>query len=141
MAWETADEKILPSYENVSAWNWYIEVVELNFDSKSTNLEKILEVFFAIHDPTSKNAQWADIWVQYWSYIFYENEKQKNIILKALRKAQQNFEKPIVTKILKAKKFFEAEDYHQNYYNSNPQNPYCWIVIFPKIEKAKQLLE
>lgn len=141
MAWEKADEKILPSYENVSNWNGYIEVVQINFDQKQIELSSILEIFFQIHDPTTKDRQWADIWVQYWSYIFYENEKQIPTIVKAIKKAQQNFEKPIITKIFLAKKFYEAEKYHQNYYNSNPQNPYCSIVIDPKIEKIKKFLE
>jgi peptide-methionine (S)-S-oxide reductase len=102
-------------------------------------LEKLLDLFWAAHDPTTLNRQGADRGTQYRSVIFYENEEQKQAAQKSKTAAQKDFTDPIVTEISPLKVYYKAEDYHQNYYNLNAsKNGYCAMVITPKLQKLLQ---
>jgi peptide-methionine (S)-S-oxide reductase len=126
-----------PDYEQVcTGTTGHAEVSRIAFDPKKTSLQKILEVFWEAHDPTSLNRQGADSGTQYRSAIFYYTDAQKAIAEKSKAEASKEFSKPIVTEITKAGEFYPAEDYHQNYYNLNKnRNPYCSMVISPKLKK------
>lgn len=125
------------NYKKVSSGSTdHAEVVQLEFDPSQVSYEKLLEVFWAAHDPTTLNRQGADVGPQYRSAIFYENETQKAAAEKSMAKAQPEFKSPIVTQIAPLTQFHVAEDYHQNYYNQNgDKNPYCQVVIRPKLQK------
>lgn len=127
------------SYESVCAGDGSVEVVRLDFDEKQTSLEKILEIFLKIHDPTSFNKQGADIGVQYASGIFYEDEKDFEFIKDFLKKAQKDFEKAFTTRVEKLEKpliYTRAEEYHQHFFDKNPTQGYCLATIPPKLKKA-----
>ncbi len=125
-----------PSYEQVcTGVSGHAEVIEVTFDSEILSYEEILDIFWAIHDPTTLNAQGADKGTQYRSVIYYYNEAQKEKGVVSIAQAQQDFEDKIVTELSSAPLFFEAEAYHQNYYNEHPTQGYCYAVIAPKIEK------
>ena len=130
-----------PSYKAVcSGFTGHAEVVQLQYDPARISLEEILEVFFLVHDPTTLNRQGADVGTQYRSVIFYENDAQKEtaISIKRNLNTAKVWDKPIVTELTKASKFYVAEDYHQDYYALNGENPYCSKVITPKLEKFKK---
>ena len=126
-----------PTYDDVcTGQTGHAEVSRVAFDPKKTSLEKILAVFWEAHDPTSLNRQGADSGTQYRSAIFYNTDAQREIAEKSKTEAGKEFSKPIVTEITKAGEFYPAEDYHQNYYRLNKNsNPYCSIVIAPKLKK------
>lgn len=125
-----------PSYEQVcTGVSGHAEVIEVTFDTEVIRYEEILDIFWAIHDPTTLNAQGADKGTQYRSVIYYYNEEQKEKAVISITQAQKNFEDKIVTELSSAPLFFEAEAYHQNYYNDHPTQGYCHAVIAPKIEK------
>jgi peptide-methionine (S)-S-oxide reductase len=126
-----------PTYEQVcSGDTGHAEVVQLEFDPGKISFEKLLEVFWAAHDPTTLNRQGADMGTQYRSVLFYENDAQKAAAEKSKQQAKAEFRDPIVTEIAPLKQFYVAEDYHQNYYNQNAsRNPYCQVVIRPKLQK------
>ncbi|WP_172586647.1 peptide-methionine (S)-S-oxide reductase MsrA [Campylobacter sp. P255] len=126
-----------PSYESVVNGDGNIEITKIVYDQKEITLEKILEVFLKMHDPTSIDKQGADEGIQYRSVIFYQDETQLKIISDFLQKAQQNYEKTLATQVLKAKKYYKGEDYHQKYFKNNPDQAYCRFVIEPKIKKIK----
>jgi peptide-methionine (S)-S-oxide reductase len=131
-----------PTYkEVVSGLTGHAEVVQVTFDVSVISLEKILEVFWKTHDPTTLNRQGADIGTQYRSAVFYHDENQKNTSLKIkeLLNQQEVWDKPIVTEITPFEKFYKAEDYHQNYFNKNPNQGYCQFVIIPKLEKFNRI--
>ncbi|WP_309640335.1 peptide-methionine (S)-S-oxide reductase MsrA [Flavobacterium sp.] len=133
-----------PSYEEVcSGRTGYAEVVQITYDKTITNLDEIFKVFFTVHDPTTLNRQGADVGTQYRSVIFYKDETQKlaaQNIIAALKKAQV-YDSPIVTTLEPFTKFYKAEDYHQNYYQNNKNQPYCQMVIQPKIEKFEKIFK
>jgi methionine-S-sulfoxide reductase len=133
-----------PSYEEVSTGKTgFAEVVQITYDKNITNLDEIFKVFFTVHDPTTLNRQGADVGSQYRSVIFYKNEEQKNVaknIINALKKAKV-YNDPIVTTVEPLTKFYKAEDYHQNYYDNNKNQPYCKMVIQPKIEKFEKVFK
>ncbi|WP_413999238.1 peptide-methionine (S)-S-oxide reductase MsrA [Flavobacterium sp. W1B] len=133
-----------PSYEEVSSGkSGYAEVVQLTYDKTVTSLDEIFKVFFTVHDPTTLNRQGADIGTQYRSVIFYKNEEQKlaaQNIINALSKAKI-YDHPIVTALEPFKNFYKADDDHQNYYENNKNQPYCRMVIQPKIEKFEKLFK
>ncbi|MDI1303472.1 MAG: peptide-methionine (S)-S-oxide reductase MsrA [bacterium] len=135
---------INPSYEDVSTGRTgYAEAVQITYDKNVTNLDEIFKVFFSVHDPTTLNRQGADAGTQYRSAIFYKNEEQKTAaqaIINALKKAKV-YDSPIVTTLEPLTKFYKAEDYHQNYYANNKSQPYCQMVIQPKIEKFEKLFK
>ena len=126
-----------PSYDEVCTGDTgHAEVSRVVFDPKVTSLEKILAVFWEAHDPTSLNRQGADSGTQYRSAIFYNTDKQREVAEKSRAEASKEFSKPIVTEITKAGEFYAAENYHQNYYQLNKnKNPYCSVVISPKLKK------
>lgn len=130
-----------PSYEAVcSGKTRHAEVVQITFDPSIISYRELLEIFFNTHDPTTLNRQGADVGTQYRSVIFYHNEEQKKIAEDIKEKLNDSkiWENPIVTEISPFKNFYKAEDYHQNYYNHNPYQPYCSFVISPKLEKLKK---
>lgn len=123
-----------PSYSAVTTGRTnHAEAVQIHFDPITIPYERLLDVFWATHNPTTKNQQGADVGTQYRSVIFYHNNEQKRLAEQS--KAKQHFDKPIVTEIVPFENFYKAEDYHQNYYDNAPANPYCTIVIDPKIDK------
>ncbi len=132
-----------PSYEEVcDKTTGHAEVIQITFDSTVVDFAKILQVFFKTHDPTTLNQQGADKGPQYRSAIFYHNNAQKEIAekIKADLNAVGAYPNPIVTEITAFTKFFDAEQYHQDYYNRNKNaNSYCAIVIQPKVEKFKKV--
>jgi len=131
-----------PSYEEVcSGETGHAEVVRIKYYPGIIDLNKILDIFFTIHDPTSLNRQGADIGTQYRSVIFYSTEKQKEIAIGKIQKltSQKAYPEKIVTEVVPLSKFYKAEDYHLNYYNRNGNQPYCRFIIKPKIEKFKKI--
>ncbi|MBI5472484.1 MAG: peptide-methionine (S)-S-oxide reductase MsrA [Ignavibacteriae bacterium] len=127
-----------PTYKEVCAGTTgHAEVARITFDPAKVSFDKILEVFWAAHDPTTMNRQGADVGTQYRSAIFYQNDAQKHIAEKSRKAAQKEFDSPIVTEIQPLTKFYVAEDYHHNYYNNNKMQPYCQFVIRPKLKKLK----
>ena len=133
-----------PTYKDIcNGDTGHAEAIEITFDPKEVSFGELLEIFFATHDPTTLNRQGNDIGTQYRSEIFYHKTKQKQLSEDyiALMTSENTFGKPIVTKISAASKFYEAEDYHQNYYNQNKTQGYCSYVITPKIEKLKKVYQ
>jgi peptide-methionine (S)-S-oxide reductase len=131
-----------PTYKEVCAGNTgHAEVIQVTYDPQVVSYEKILETFWEAHDPTTLNRQGNDSGTQYRSIILYNSEAQKVAAEKSKAEAQKNFSSPIVTQIVPLKKFFKAEGYHQDYYRSNPDQPYCRFVIRPKVEKFEHKLE
>ncbi len=126
-----------PTYDDVcTGETGHAEVSRIVYDPKKTSLEKILAVFWEAHDPTSLNRQGADTGTQYRSAIFYNTDAQRAIAEKSKADAAKEFTKPIVTEITKAGPFYAAENYHQDYYRLNKnKNPYCPLVIAPKLKK------
>jgi methionine-S-sulfoxide reductase len=117
--------------------------VRIVYDPQQTNVTEILKVFFTVHDPTTLNRQGADVGTQYRSVIFYHNKEQQeaaNELIDSLNKAKV-FDRPIVTKVEAAPQFFEAEDYHQEYYRMHKSEPYCRAVIQPKMEKFEKVFK
>lgn len=133
-----------PNYEDVSSGTTgAAEVVQITYDKNKTDLDEIFKVFFTVHDPTTLNQQGADKGTQYRSAIFYKNEEQKRVaktIITTLQKAKV-YDNPIVTTLEPLTRFYKAEDYHQNYYQNNKNQPYCKMVIQPKIEKFEKLFK
>ncbi len=120
-----------PTYEQVcSGTSGHAEVVQITFDPKIISYEKLLEVFFKLHDSTTLNRQGADVGTQYRSAIFYHSEEQKRLAQKIKNKVAGS-----TTEIVPFTNFYKAEDYHKNYYDQNRQLPYCKLVIDPKIQK------
>lgn len=127
-----------PSYYQVATGETgHAEVVEITFDESVIPADVILDLFFLIHDPTTLNRQGADVGTQYRSAMFYTDEKQQKEFDAAIERARKHWDNPIVTQVKKLDKFYPAEDEHQDYFNKNPGNGYCSIVIAPKIVKAR----
>ena len=127
-----------PSYEQVSSGTTgHAEAIQIEFDPKVVAFQKLLEVFFYIHDPTTPNQQGNDIGEQYRSAIFYHSAKQKSEAEKFVAKLESEkvYPRPVVTTIEPFNNFFIAEDYHKNYFEKNKDAPYCNYVISPKIKK------
>lgn len=126
-----------PTYEQVcEKTTGHAEVVQIEFDPAIAPLEKVLDVFFVAHDPTTLNAQGGDHGPQYRSAIFYADDTQKHAAEAAKERAKAEWKDPIVTEITKLTEFYPAENYHQNYFNLNKnRNPYCSVVISPKLNK------
>lgn len=128
-----------PTYQQVcTETTGHAEVTEIEFDPAKISYDKLLDVFWQAHDPTTLNRQGADEGTSYRSIILYRNEKQKLEAEKSKIAAQENFRNPIVTEIVPLKKFYKAEDYHQEYYDNNSNAPYCQVVITPKLEKLEK---
>lgn len=127
-----------PTYEQVcSGKTGHAEVARIEYDPETISYEKLLGVFWKVHDPTSLNRQGADVGTQYRSVIFYHTQQQKEASAKSMEAVQKKLKKKIVTEIVPAGEFYEAENYHQDYYKNNPDAPYCRLVIAPKLKKLK----
>jgi len=133
-----------PSYEQVTTGRTgHAEVCQIQFDSEQISFEDLLEVFFDTHDPTTLNRQGNDIGTQYRSVIFYHNAEQKKIAERVKEELDRSgtWKNPIVTEIVPFEAFYKAEDYHQNYYRSNPNQGYCRMVIAPKLNKFEKVFK
>ncbi len=131
-----------PTYHDVcSGDTGHAEVIRIEYDPAVVSYEKLLEVFFKTHDPTTLNRQGADSGTQYRSSIFYFDEKQKSTAERIKKSLDESgaFASPIVTEIVSASKFYPAEDYHQDYFNKNPESGYCQFAIRPKLDKFKKV--
>lgn len=127
-----------PSYEQVSSGNTgHAEVVQITFDPSVISYEKLLEIFFHIHNPTTLNRQGADVGSQYRSAIYYNNDHQKKTAEEVIKKIGSSglWDEQIITEVTKFYEFYSAEDYHQDYYNNNKEKSYCSLVIAPKVRK------
>jgi peptide-methionine (S)-S-oxide reductase len=130
-----------PTYEQVCNTNTgHAEVVQIEFDPAVLTLDKLLDVFFVAHDPTTLNRQGRDVGESYRSVIYFANDEQKKAADSAKVRAKSEWKDPIVTEISPFKEFYAAEDYHQNYFNLNKdKNPYCSVVIAPKLNKLLKM--
>ena len=130
-----------PSYEDVcSGTTGHAESIQITFNPKQISFKEILQIFFTTHDPTTLNRQGADIGTQYRSAIFYHNPEQEAVAKEVIKEtnAAKVWKKPIVTEVAPFKAFYEAEDYHQEYFKNNARQPYCQVVIAPKIVKLRE---
>jgi peptide-methionine (S)-S-oxide reductase len=133
-----------PAYREVcNGTTGHAEVCQITYDSSKITFDELLGVFWKTHDPTTLNYQGNDHGTQYRSVVFYHNEIQKEKALYYMKKLTEEkvFEDPIVTEISPYAEFYKAEDYHQNYYNDNKDQPYCRFVIAPKVEKFKKVFK
>ena len=130
-----------PTYHQVSGGRTgHAEVVQITFDPAVITFRELLEIFFTIHDPTTLNRQGGDIGPQYRSAIFYRSLEQKEAAQETIREIESAgiWDNPIVTEVTQFEFFYEAEDYHQEYYRQNPRQIYCQVVISPKVSKFRQ---
>ena len=133
-----------PTYKDVcTGLTGHAEAVEIEFDPAVVPYEKLLEVFFATHDPTTLNRQGADVGTQYRSGVFYHDDEQKRIAEDVIRRldAARVFPGKIVTEVTKATTFYPAEAYHQDYFANNPRQPYCQAVVAPKVDKVRKVFK
>ena len=134
-----------PTYEQVcSKRTGHAEVVQVAFDPEVVSYREILEVFFTVHDPTTLNRQGADVGPQYRSVIFYHSEEQRQTAVEVVQQMERDqvWDAPIVTELTAAPAFYPAEDYHQDYFERNPNQAYCAVVVAPKVAKfRKKFLE
>ncbi|QQT26658.1 peptide-methionine (S)-S-oxide reductase MsrA [Sphingobacterium spiritivorum] len=127
-----------PTYEQVCTGTTdHVEVVQLDIDESKVSFEDLLKIFFKTHNPTTLNRQGNDVGTQYRSVVFYHNEEQKEKAEHFIQQldAEHVYADPVVTAVEPASTFWEAEDYHHNYFNSHPENPFCSVVIAPKLQK------
>ena len=137
----TGGELPNPSYRDIcTGLTGHAEVVEVQFDPAVLSYTALLDWFWRLHDPTTLNRQGADTGTQYRSVIFYNDDHQKEIAEQTMAETDASglWSNPIVTEISPIPTFYPAEDYHQNYYQSNPSQPYCTVIISPKIQKLKK---
>ncbi|RPJ26001.1 MAG: peptide-methionine (S)-S-oxide reductase [Chloroflexi bacterium] len=130
-----------PTYREVcNGTTGHAEVVQIRFDPHVISYRDLLNVFFTIHDPTTLNRQGGDVGTQYRSAIFYHDEEQKKVAEETIKdlSAQKIWDNPIVTEVTKFDKFYMAEDYHQEYFAKNPYQPYCQVVVAPKVGKFRK---
>lgn len=125
-------------YRVASGQTNHAEALQVTFDESTLPTETLLDIFFLIHDPTSLNKQGADEGPQYRSAMFYTDSTQKAAFETAMDRAAQHWDAPLVTTLEPLEHFYEAEPEHQDYYDNNPANPYCSIVISPKVVKARR---
>ena len=129
-----------PTYREVcSGLTGHAEVIQIAFDPTLISYEDLVIIFMTTHDPTTLNKQGGDVGTQYRSVIYYHNEAQKNLAESVINEIQNYYENPIVTEISPIGIFYEAEDYHQNYYANNQTQGYCSFVITPKLSKFRKL--
>lgn len=130
-----------PNYRQVcSGTTGHAEVVQVHFDPAIVSFREVLEVFFAIHDPTTKDRQGADVGTQYRSVVFFHGPEQEAAARSLIGElaAEKVFPNPIVTEVVPVEKFWPAEDYHQGYYRANPNQGYCQAVVSPKLAKFRK---
>ena len=127
-----------PTYKQVcTGKTGHAEVVQIRFDPATLSFRELLAVFFAIHDPTTLNRQGNDVGTQYRSAIFYHSPEQQKTAEQVIAELRPQFKNPIVTQVEPATQFYLAEDYHQDYFANNPHQPYCQMVVWPKVEKFR----
>ncbi len=129
-----------PSYQQICAGDTgHAEVVQIRFDPARISYRDLLEIFFTLHDPTTLNRQGNDVGTQYRSAIFWHDAAQKAEAEAVIREitAEKAFDRPIVTEVTEASRFWPAEDHHQRYYDQNPGQPYCMFVVEPKLAKFR----
>ena len=128
-----------PYREVITGRTGHAEAIEITFDPAKTSYEELLYIFFATHDPTTLNRQQNDVGTQYRSAVFYHSEEQRKTAekVKAQLENEKVFEMPIVTEITEAGPFYTAEEEHQEYYNNHRSQPYCQVIIDPKVQKLK----
>lgn len=132
-------EMSAPTYQQIcTGLTGHAEVVKIEFDEHIVSYSNLLEFFFALHDPTQLNRQGNDVGTQYRSVIFYQDDVQKLAAQKYIAELQHHFEQPIVTELAPNAAFYSAEHYHQDYYQANPTQPYCSMLIAPKLQKFYQ---
>ncbi len=125
-----------PTYEEVcTGETGHAEVVQITFDPNVISYREILEIFFAIHDPTTPNRQGNDVGTQYRSIILYHNDEQRKIAEEMIKEVEKKLGKKVVTEVVPFEAFYEAEDYHHNFYDKHRNYPYCRLVIDPKVKK------
>ncbi len=130
-----------PTYEQVyTDTTGHAEIVQVEFDPEVISYVELLEIFFGVHDPTSLNRQGNDVGTQYRSAIFYEDEAQRDIALEVIRELDRDgpWDIPIVTKVELLASFYPAEEYHDEYFRRNGEQPYCRVVVAPKVGKFRQ---
>jgi peptide-methionine (S)-S-oxide reductase len=130
-----------PTYQQVcTGTTGHAEVVQITFDPRVISFRELLQVFFAVHDPTTPNRQGADVGPQYRSIILYHDQEQKEIAEQVIAEleAARVWPNPIVTEVVPLQAFYPAEEYHQQYFKRNPQQPYCQVVIVPKVAKLRK---
>jgi peptide-methionine (S)-S-oxide reductase len=130
-----------PSYKQVcTGATGHAEVVQLKFDPQVITFKEILQIFFSIHDPTTLNRQGNDVGTQYRSVIFYHDDKQQSIACEVMKEIERTriWNRPFVTEVTPFEKFYPAEDYHQEYFENNSQQPYCQVVVAPKVAKFRK---
>jgi peptide-methionine (S)-S-oxide reductase len=130
-----------PTYEQVcSGRTGHAEVVQVTFDPEVISYREILEVFFTIHDPTTLNRQGADVGTQYRSVILYQSPEQEETARTVMAEVDSSglYRSPIVTELVPLERFYPAEAYHQNYFELNPYQPYCQVIIAPKVAKVRE---
>jgi peptide-methionine (S)-S-oxide reductase len=130
-----------PSYRQVCAGTTgHAEVIQITFDPQVVTFREILEIFFTVHNPTTLNRQGADVGTQYRSVIFYHDETQRAIAQEVINEinAAKTWDAPVVTEVAPFEKFYEAEDYHQEYFRMHGTEPYCQMVIAPKMSKFRE---
>ncbi len=133
--------KLNPTYHEVcSGTTGHAEVVQITFDPRVVSFSELLQVFFTIHDPTTLNRQGADVGTQYRSTIFYHTPEQKDVAERVIAEtaAAKVWNNPIVTELTPFTEFYPAEEYHRDYYQRNPAQPYCQVVIEPKVAKFRK---
>jgi peptide-methionine (S)-S-oxide reductase len=128
-----------PTYERVSTGTTgHAEVVKVEFDPKVISLDDVLDIFWALHDPTTKNRQGNDVGTQYRSMILYVGKEQKELAEASLANVAKLWPNPIVTEVKPLDHFYPAEEYHQDYYRKNPDQGYCQVIINPKLAKLRE---
>ena len=130
-----------PTYQQVcTGTTGHAEVVQITYDPKVISFKELLEIFFTVHDPTTLNRQGADVGTQYRSIILYHNSEQKTQAEQVIKEVESAkiWNRPIVTQVKPLEAFYRAEDYHQQYFKQNPKQPYCQVVISPKVAKLRQ---
>ena len=134
-----------PTYREVcTGKTGHAEVLHIEYDADEISFDELLLIFFKTHDPTTLNRQGNDVGTQYRSAIFYYSDEQKQLAEAMIKRLTEEkiYSRPIVTEITPASEFYSAEDYHQDYFNNNPHNPYCAVVIQPKLHKfAKEFAD
>ena len=133
-----------PSYKEVcTGLTGHAEVVQVTYNPEKVSFTELLQVFFVVHNPTTLNRQGADVGTQYRSVIFYHTQQQKIEAEKAIEKLNRSdiYNSPVVTEVTANSKFYPAEDYHADYYNNNKSQPYCSMVITPKLRKVEKELK
>lgn len=133
-----------PAYQQVcTGRTGHAEVVEVVFDPDVLPLEALLEVFFALHDPTTRDRQGADVGTQYRSIVLFRSEAQRLAAEEAIRSVEASgaHPRPVVTEVVPLKAFYPAEEYHRDYFRKHPDAPYCALVISPKLAKLKKLFK